>query len=52
MDNDWDQYVGDLDLEYNEKFEVLADNTESPSLSAIQVPTPPVSIAWTFPFFC
>ena len=43
MDNDWDQYVGDLDLEYNnEKFEV-AD--ECPSLSAIQVPTPPVSTA-------
>ena len=48
MDNDWDsvlQYVGDLDLEYNEK----VGEAEEGSL-AMQVPTPPVSITSLFFF--
>ena len=49
MDNDWNsvlQYVGDLDLEYNEKV-VQADEASF----AMQVPTPPVSIASSLSFF-
>ena len=49
MDNDWDsvlQYVGDLDLEYNEK----VSQADEGSL-AMQVPTPPVSIISSFVFF-
>jgi hypothetical protein len=49
MDNDWDsvlQYVGDLDLEYNEK----VGQADQASL-AMQVPTPPVSNAHPFLFF-
>lgn len=48
MDNDWDsvlQYVGDLDLDYNEK---VAQADEG-SLT-MQVPTPPVSILSSSPF--
>jgi hypothetical protein len=46
MDNDWDQleyqYVGDIDLDYNIK---IGEADEGSSLSTIQIPTPPVSIA-------
>ena len=49
MDTDWLQYVGDpLDLEYNEKVGQADEGSLSP---AIQVPTPPVSIAWSIVFF-
>ena len=49
MDTDWLQYVGDpLDLEYNEKVGQADEESLSPS---IQVPTPPVSVAWTIILF-
>lgn len=50
MENDWDsvlQYVGDLDLEYNEKVAPADEGSFE-----MQVPTPPVSIASSFLFFC
>lgn len=49
MDNNWDsvlQYVGDLDLEYNEKNDQVDEGSPT-----VQIPTPPVSIAWPLFYF-